>query len=99
MPPPRWSRAGTPASASGTPCCLPGSRIRRDPGSPAARWLPERSSVHLVHGHAAADPFSVYAPLFAALAGRAVDRGIIDFVVHVHVGDASTQSAWGSPPS
>jgi GNAT superfamily N-acetyltransferase len=68
-----------------------------DPNSPAARYLPERSSVHLVHGHAVADdadPFSVYAPLFAELAGRALDRGIIDFVVHVPVGDTSTQSAW-----
>jgi GNAT superfamily N-acetyltransferase len=68
-----------------------------DPSSLAARYLPERSSVHLVHGHAVADhaePLSVYGVLFADLAGRALDRGITDFVVHLPVGDASTQSAW-----
>jgi len=70
-----------------------------DPSSPAARYLPERSSVHLVHGHAVAgdaDPWPVYAALFTDLAGRALDRGITDHVVHVPIGDPATMDAWAA---
>ena len=68
-----------------------------DPSSPASRYLPERSSVHLVHGHAVAtdaDPLPVYGVLFAELAGRALGRGITDHVVHLPVGDRPAQAAW-----
>jgi GNAT superfamily N-acetyltransferase len=68
-----------------------------DPSSPMARYLPERASVHLAHGHAVTshvDPAPVYAALFAELAGRAVDRGVTDHVVHVPIGDPATEAAW-----
>ena len=68
-----------------------------DPTSPMARYAPERSSLHLVHGHAVAghvDPGPVYAALFGALAARALDRGVVDHVVHVPIGDSATEAAW-----
>jgi GNAT superfamily N-acetyltransferase len=68
-----------------------------DPSSPAARYSPVRSFVHLVHGHAVAssvDPSPVYAAMFGVLAHRAVGRGVLDFVVHVPIGDAAVEAAW-----
>ena len=68
-----------------------------DPKSPLARYAPERSSLHLVHGHSVADVTSsarIYALLFAHLADRALDRGITDFVVHVSIGEPATEAAW-----
>jgi GNAT superfamily N-acetyltransferase len=68
-----------------------------DPMSPMARYLPERSSLHLVHGHAVAvavEAGPTYAALFAELAARALDRGITDHVAHVPIGDPATEAAW-----
>jgi GNAT superfamily N-acetyltransferase len=68
-----------------------------DPRSPMARYLPERALLHLVHGHAVADgaePWPVYATLFAELAARALDRGVTDYVVHVPTGDPATERPW-----
>ena len=62
-----------------------------------ARHLPERSSLHLVHGHAVAghvDPGRIYAALFGELARRALERGVVDHVVHVPIGDPATEAAW-----
>ncbi len=70
-----------------------------DPHSPMARYTPEHASVHLVHGHAvAADASStrVYAPMFAELAARALDRGVTDHVVHVPIGAGDTEAAWAA---
>jgi GNAT superfamily N-acetyltransferase len=67
------------------------------PTSPMARYAPARSSLHLVHGHAVAghvEPGPVYAVLFGALAARALDVGVTDYVVHVPIGDAATEAAW-----
>jgi GNAT superfamily N-acetyltransferase len=69
------------------------------PSSPAARYSPERSFVHLVHGHAVADSvdaFVVYAAMFAVLAEGAVDLGVVDFVVHVPIGDPAPEAAWAA---
>jgi GNAT superfamily N-acetyltransferase len=68
-----------------------------DPRSPMARHLPERSSLHLVHGHAVAGhvhPGRIYSALFGELARRALDRGIVDHIVHVPIGDPATEAAW-----
>jgi GNAT superfamily N-acetyltransferase len=68
-----------------------------DATSPMARYAPQRSSMHLVHGHAIAahaDPGRVYATLFAELASRAVERGIIDYIVHLPIGDPAVEAAW-----
>jgi GNAT superfamily N-acetyltransferase len=68
-----------------------------DPTSPMARWAPERSSLHLVHGHAVAeqaDAGPTYAAMFAAVAERALERGITDHVVHLPIGTAATETAW-----
>jgi GNAT superfamily N-acetyltransferase len=68
-----------------------------NPRSPMARHLPERSSLHLVHGHAVAghvDPGRIYPALFGELARRALERGVIDHVVHVPIGDPATEAAW-----
>ncbi len=62
-----------------------------------ARHLPERSSLHLVHGHAVAghvDPGRIYAALFGELARHALERGVVDHVVHVPIGDPATEAAW-----
>ncbi len=70
-----------------------------DPASPMARYSPARSALHLVQGHAVAegaDAHRVYAALFARLAERALERGIVDHVVHVPIGDPSTEHAWSA---
>ena len=70
-----------------------------EPTSPMARYAPERSSLHLVQGHAVAaqvDSGRIYANLFGELAARALERGIIDYVVHVPIGDPATMNAWVS---
>ncbi len=62
-----------------------------------ARYAPTRAWLHLAHGHAVAavaDPGPVYNAMFAALAAPAVERGIVDHVVHVPIGDAATEAAW-----
>jgi GNAT superfamily N-acetyltransferase len=64
-----------------------------------ARYMPQRSAMHLVHGHAVAphlDPGRIYSTMFAALAARAVDRGVVDYVVHVPIGDPATEVAWAA---
>ena len=68
-----------------------------DPASPIARYAPECCSLHPVHGHAvrpAGDPYRIYAALFADLAARALDRGVIDHVVHVPISDPVVEGAW-----
>jgi GNAT superfamily N-acetyltransferase len=68
-----------------------------EPTSPMARYAPQRSSLHLVQGHAVAahvDPGPTYAALFGELAAGAIDRGIIDHVVHVPVGYPEIEAAW-----
>ncbi len=68
-----------------------------DPTSPMARYLPERSSLHLVHGHAVAghlDPGPIYAALFGELAARALERGVVDHIVHVPIGHPAIEAAW-----
>jgi GNAT superfamily N-acetyltransferase len=68
-----------------------------DPTSPMARYTPERSSLHLVAGHAVAphaDPARVYPLLFGELASGALDRGVTDHVVHVPIGDSTIEAAW-----
>ena len=68
-----------------------------DPASSIARYVPERASLYVVHGHAVAthvDPGRVYAALFEVLAGRALDRGVVDHVVHVPIGNPETEAAW-----
>jgi GNAT superfamily N-acetyltransferase len=68
-----------------------------DPRSPMARYAPERSSMHLVHGHAVAgdaDVGRVYAAMFGELAAQALDRGVVDHVVHVPIGDPAVEAAW-----
>lgn len=68
-----------------------------DPASPMARYAPERSARHLVHGHAVAgraEPGPLYAALFAVLAERALEEGISDHVVHVPLGDPAVEAAW-----
>ena len=68
-----------------------------DPNSPMARYAPERSSLHLVHGHAVAgyaDPGPTYAVLFAELAGRSLGQGILDHVVHVPISEPATEASW-----
>ena len=68
-----------------------------DPSSAMARYMPERCLLHLVHGHSVAlhvESGRVYSALFAELAARAVDRGIVDYVVHVPIGDAAIEAAW-----
>jgi GNAT superfamily N-acetyltransferase len=70
-----------------------------DPSSPLARYLPERAATHVVTGHAVADgvdPRPPYALLFAELATRALDRGVIDHVVHVPIADPAVEAAWVS---
>ena len=70
-----------------------------DPTSPMARYLPERSSIHLAHGHSVAshlDAGPLYARLFAERSERAVDRGVIDFIAHVPIGDPSVEAAWAA---
>jgi GNAT superfamily N-acetyltransferase len=70
-----------------------------DPASPMARYLPERSTLHPVHGHAVAafvDPLRVYAALFSDVAARALERGVIDHVVHVPIGDPTCEGAWAA---
>ena len=67
-----------------------------DPRSPIAR-VPERSALHLVHGHAVAAsvaPGPAYAALFGELARRALERGVTDHVAHVPIGDPATEAAW-----
>jgi GNAT superfamily N-acetyltransferase len=67
------------------------------PTSPMARYAPQRSSLHLVQGHAVAahiDPARIYAALFADLAAGALDRDVIDHVVHVPIGYPATETAW-----
>jgi GNAT superfamily N-acetyltransferase len=76
---------------------LTGFESAPDPASPMARYLPARSSLMLVQGHAVAgdiDPGPLYADLFAALATRWLDEGITDHVVHVPIGDGVTEAAW-----
>jgi len=76
---------------------LMGSERTPEPSSPMARYVPERSAVHLVFGHAvapSADPFETYAEMFGALAPRFVDRGVIEHAVHVPLGDAAVEQAW-----
>ena len=61
-----------------------------DPESAIARYLPARCSLHLVHGHAVAgqvDTTGVYARLYGELAADALERGVLDHVVHVPIGD------------
>jgi GNAT superfamily N-acetyltransferase len=68
-----------------------------DPASPMARYVPERASTHLVHGHAVADGADagrVYGRLFGELARSALDAGVIDHVVHVPLGDPAVEAAW-----
>ena len=68
-----------------------------DPASPMARYAPERASVHLVHGHAVAagaDPGRIYGSLFGELAERAVASGLVDYSVHVPLGDPAIETAW-----
>jgi len=68
-----------------------------DPRSPMARYAPERSALHLVHGHAVAAsvaPAPAYAALFGELARRALERGLTDHVAHVPIGDPATEAAW-----
>ena len=68
-----------------------------DPHSPMARYAPQRSSLHLVHGHGVAgyaDPGATYAVLFAELARRSLGQGILDYVVHVPISDPATEAAW-----
>ena len=70
-----------------------------DPSSPMARYAPERSSLHLVHGHAVderSDHGRTYAVLFSVLAERAVVQGITDHVVHVPIGAPTTEAAWAA---
>jgi GNAT superfamily N-acetyltransferase len=70
-----------------------------DPSSAMARYLPARAATHLVTGHAVADrtdPGPTYARLFAELAARALDRAVIDHVVHVPIGDPAVEAAWVS---
>jgi GNAT superfamily N-acetyltransferase len=68
-----------------------------DPSSPMARYAPERASVMLVHGHAVAETISpgpVYGALFAALAARSLEGGVIEHVAHVPIGDPAVEAAW-----
>jgi GNAT superfamily N-acetyltransferase len=68
-----------------------------DPSSPMARYVPARAALHLVHGHAVArdaEPGPIYRILFAELAAGALDRGVIDFVVHVPIGGPAIEAAW-----
>jgi GNAT superfamily N-acetyltransferase len=67
------------------------------PTSPMARYAPQRSALHLVQGHAVAahvDPGRIYATLFGELAAAALDRGIIDHVVHVPIAYPAIEAAW-----
>ena len=71
--------------------------LATDPASPMARYAPERASVHLVHGHAVAagaDPGRIYGSLFGELAERAVASGLVDYSVHVPLGDPAIETAW-----
>jgi GNAT superfamily N-acetyltransferase len=68
-----------------------------DPGSPSARYAPERSSMLLVHGHAlaeGADAGLVYHALFAALAEQYRTANITDHFAHVPAGDDRIEAAW-----
>jgi GNAT superfamily N-acetyltransferase len=68
-----------------------------DPGSPSARYAPERSSMLIVHGHAVApgaDPGIVYHALFASLAEQYRSADITDHFAHVPAGDPAIESAW-----
>jgi GNAT superfamily N-acetyltransferase len=68
-----------------------------DPSSPFARYSPQRASMSLVHGHAtddSVDPAPVYALMFAVLADRALDGGVVDYITHVPIGDPTIESAW-----
>jgi GNAT superfamily N-acetyltransferase len=68
-----------------------------EPTSPMARYLPVRSSMHLVQGHAVAphaDERRTYGALFAELAAQAVERGVVDYIVHVPIGDPAVEAAW-----
>ena len=70
-----------------------------DPTAPMARYVPVRSSLHLVHGHSVAarvDARSVYAAMYRTLAERALERGLIDHVVHVPIGHTETETAWAA---
>jgi GNAT superfamily N-acetyltransferase len=69
-----------------------------EPSSPMARYAPERATVHLVHGHAVAegvDANAVYARMYAQLASAALDRGVLDHLVHVPV-DSAAEVAWAA---
>jgi GNAT superfamily N-acetyltransferase len=53
--------------------------------------------VHLVHGHAVAthaDTGRIYSTLFGVLAARALEHGVVDHIVHVPIGDPTTEAAW-----
>ncbi len=68
-----------------------------DPTSSIARYSPERAAVHLAQGHAVAeqvDAARVYSAMFEVLAARALDRGVVDHVVHVPIGERATERAW-----
>jgi len=70
-----------------------------DPTSPIARYAPQRAAMHLVPGHAVAqhvDAGRVYAGLFGELAERALERGVIDFIVHIPIGDPAIEAAWAA---
>jgi GNAT superfamily N-acetyltransferase len=70
-----------------------------EPTSPMARYAPQRAAMHLVPGHAVAaraDSGRIYAALFGELAARALDRGVLDHLVHVPIGGPAVEASWGA---
>jgi GNAT superfamily N-acetyltransferase len=75
---------------------LPGAYEDPDPSSPMARYAPERSSLHLLHGHVV-DERADHARTYAACSPNwpsALEQGLTDDVVHVPIGSSSTEAAW-----
>lgn len=75
-----------------------GADVLPAPGSPSARFAPERGTMMFAHGHSladGADASETYGALYAALAARWVRRGLLDHAVHVPAEDPAL-AAWAN---